>query len=182
MDVWIAFVTTLFTDNEFRSGYPQNLYADHYSKILLEIIYQALGAIRCTLQTWEPGELSNVEEHGTIEERKGLVLFHKWLEELSESSIYHAYYCTFIALINDCFDPFVCSEPPTWHSFYIAEIFKSFKEIILIGRNARLTELESDKYLEGPDVLRYFKAYDLRNRPVKETFLVSTEKAFILVK
>lgn len=67
VDVWIVSMTQIFTGNKVCCGPRGKLYADHYSRKLLEVIIQFLGTIRGFVKFWEPDELNTIEEYGPIE-------------------------------------------------------------------------------------------------------------------
>lgn len=69
-------MTQFSADNETFGGHCRDMYADHYSKNLLEEVNQLLGTIRCCVQFWKLRKLSTEEEHGAIRESQ-CTMIHK---------------------------------------------------------------------------------------------------------
>lgn len=109
----IVTVSWAFTDDEPCDRYHQKLYAEDYTKNLLDKITQLLATVKCFVQFYLSGEFNTLKAHQSMEERRSTTLQKPWMATCTINVSCSGR--THIAVKRDWFKSSVCSELTAVH-------------------------------------------------------------------
>lgn len=116
-NAWIVTIIPLFIDSETLGWTRQKQNADDLSKELIDMMNKGLVSMGRFVQIWRPGKLNTLNMHGTIKRR---------LQARSINNV-PSLDSPAITAGRDKVKKFVFLELGAIHTFYFADISKSFK-------------------------------------------------------